>query len=63
MNRIIPRIGSAIVTGAVFLFAVCLIVNFPFGAYFVCMFLPIEWVAQNENGKTGRCGLSCHSLL
>lgn len=63
MNKIIPRIGSAIVTGAVFLFAVCLIVNFPSGSYFVCMFLPIEWVAQNENGKTGRCGLSCHSLL
>lgn len=44
MNRIIPRTGSAIVTAAVFLFAVCLIINFPFGSYFVCMFLPIGYI-------------------
>ena len=44
MNRIIPRIGSAIVTAAVFLFAVCLIADFPFGAYFVCMLLPIGYL-------------------
>ena len=44
MNRIIPRIGSGIVTVAVFLFAVCLIINFPFGAYFVCMFLPVGYI-------------------
>lgn len=44
MNRIISRIGSAIVTVAVFLFALCLIVNFPFGSYFVCMFLPIGYI-------------------
>ena len=44
MNRIIPRIGSVIVTVAVFLFAICLIVNFPFGSYLVCMFLPIGYI-------------------
>lgn len=44
MNRIMPRIGSGIVTAAVLLFAICLIVNFPFGAYFVCMFLPIGYI-------------------
>lgn len=44
MNRMIPRIGSAIVTAAVFLFAICLIVGFPFGSYFVCMFLPIGYI-------------------
>lgn len=44
MNRIIPRIGSAVVAAAVFLFAVCLIINFPFGSYFVCMFLPIGYI-------------------
>ena len=44
MNRMIPRIGSAIVTAAVFLFAICLIVDFPFGSYFVCMFLPIGYI-------------------
>lgn len=44
MNRIIPRTGSVIVTVAVFLFAVCLIADFPFGSYFVCMFLPIGYI-------------------
>lgn len=44
MNRIIPRIGAVIVTVAVFLFAICLIMNFPFGSYFVCMFLPIGYI-------------------
>lgn len=44
MNRIIPRIGSMVVTVSVALFAACLIVNFPFGSYFVCMFLPIGYI-------------------
>ena len=44
MNRTIPRIGAGIVTAAVFLFAVCLIADFPFGAYFVCMLLPIGYL-------------------
>lgn len=44
MNRILPRIGAMLVTAAIFLFAVCLITNFPFGAYFVCMLLPIGYI-------------------
>lgn len=44
MNRILPRIGAAIVTITVFLFAVFLIVNFAFGSYIVCMFLPIGYI-------------------
>lgn len=44
MNRIIPKTGAAIVTAAVFLFAVCLIANYPFGSYFVCMFLPVGYI-------------------
>lgn len=44
MNRIIPRTGAAIVTAAVFLFAVCLITDFLFGAYLVCMFLPMGYL-------------------
>lgn len=44
MNRIIPRIGAAIVTITVFLFAVCMIVDFSFGSYFVCMFLPLGYI-------------------
>ena len=44
MNRTIPQIGAAIVAIAVFLFAVCMIVDFPFGSYFVCMFLPLGYI-------------------
>ena len=59
MNRIIPRIGSVIVTAAVFLFAVCLIMNFPFGSYFVCMLLPIGYIMMaaglhHESGENRR---------
>ena len=44
MNRIIPRIGAGIVTAAVFLFAVCLLIDFSFGSYLVCMLLPIGYI-------------------
>ena len=44
MNRAIPKIGAVIVTIAVFLFAVCMIVDFPFGSYFVCMFLSLGYI-------------------
>lgn len=44
MNRIIPKIGSAIVTITVFLFAVFMLVDFNFGSYLVCMFLPIGYI-------------------
>ena len=47
MNRLIPKIGAAIVTISVFLFAVCLIVNYSFGSYFVCMFLPIGYIMMS----------------
>lgn len=44
MNRTIPKIGAAIVTITVFLFAACLIVDFSFGSYLVCMFLPLGYM-------------------
>ena len=44
MNKLIPKIGAAIVTITVFLFAVCLITDYGFGSYFVCMFLPIGYI-------------------
>ena len=44
MNRQIPRIGAAIVCATVFLFAACLIVDFSFGAYIVCMLLPLGYI-------------------
>ena len=47
MNRSIPRIGAAIISVAVFLFAVCMIADFPFGSYLVCMFLPLGYIMMS----------------
>ena len=44
MNRALSKIGSAIVTVTVFLFAVCIVAHFNFGSYLVCMFLPIGFI-------------------
>lgn len=44
MNRIIPKIGAGIACVTVFLFAVCLLIDFSFGSYLVCMFLPIGFI-------------------
>lgn len=57
MNRIIPRTGSVIVTVAVVLFAVCLIIDFLFGSYLVCMVLPIGYIMM----AAGLHGESCES--
>ena len=44
MNRALSKIGAAVVTVTVFLFAVCILADFTFGSYLVCMFLPIGYV-------------------
>lgn len=44
MNGKLSKIGAAIVTVTVFLFAVCLAIDFTFGSYFVCMFLPMGYI-------------------
>lgn len=44
MNRIISKAGAAIVTAAVFLFAVFIITGTSFMQYLVCMFLPIGFI-------------------
>ena len=44
MNRTIPKIGAAVVTITVILFAVCMIIDFSFGSYLVCMFLPLGYI-------------------
>ena len=44
LNKTVPKIGAAVVAAAVFLFAVCLIIDFTFGSYIVCMFLPIGYI-------------------
>ena len=44
MNRLTAKIGAVIVTLTVFLFAVFLIVDYPFASYVVCMLLPIGYI-------------------
>lgn len=44
MNRLISRIGAATVTITVFLFALCMIVDYSFGSYLVCMLLPLGYI-------------------
>jgi hypothetical protein len=44
MNKRIAQVGAAVVTVTVFLFAVCLIADFTFGSYFVCMLLPVGYI-------------------
>ncbi len=44
MNKTISKIGAALVTVTVFLFAVCMLVDFLFGSYLVCMGLPLGFV-------------------
>ena len=53
LNKMISKVGSAIVTVTVFLFALFLIINFSMGYYFVCLILPIGFIMmtaglQNE---------------
>lgn len=59
MNRMISKIGASIVAATVFLFALCMIIDFPFGSYVVCMFLPIGYLMmavgfQQESGEDRR---------
>ena len=44
MNVTIAKVGSAVTTVTVFLFAVFLIVNFSLGSYFVCLILPVGFI-------------------
>ncbi len=44
MNRIVSKIGAAVVSATVFLFAVFLIFDMLFWSYLVCMFLAIGYV-------------------
>ena len=44
LNKMIPKVGSAIVTVTVFLFAIFLIINYSMGSYFVCLILPLGFI-------------------
>ena len=44
LNKMIPKVGSAIVIVTVFLFAFFQIINFAMGSFFVCLILPIGFI-------------------
>ena len=44
MNEKIAGAGSLIVTITVVFFAVCMLIDFSFGSYFICMILPIGFI-------------------
>ncbi len=44
MNKMISKIGAAVVTVTVLLFAICMLIPVDFGSYFVCIFLSIGYV-------------------
>lgn len=54
MNHMIAKAGALIVACSVLLFAVCMLIPFPFGSYFVCMLLAIGYVMM-------AAGFSCES--
>ncbi len=68
MNRTVSKTGAAIVTAAVFCFALCLIFRFPFGYYFVCMFLPLGYIMtaaglQQESAPDRRAAANAGLVL
>ena len=68
MNRLLSRIGAAIVTVSVFLFAVFIVCDFTFGSYFVCMFLPIGYIMmsagfQHESSESTRVSANIGMIL
>ena len=54
LNRKISKVGAAIVTVTVFLFAIFLIIDFSMGSYFVCLILPIGFIMMTA-GLHGEC--------
>ncbi len=54
LNRKISKVGAAIVTVTVFLFAIFLIIDFSMGSYFVCLILPIGFIMMTA-GLQGEC--------
>lgn len=68
MNKLISKIGAAIVTMSVFLFALFLIADFTFGFFLVCMFLPIGYIMmaagfQNESKSERRVSANVGLVL
>ncbi len=52
MNSSVAKAGAMTVVIAVFLFAVCMLIPFNFGSYFVCMLLTIGYVLMSAGVLT-----------
>lgn len=52
MNQLLSKIGAAVVTVTVFLFAVCILLKFNFGSYVVCMLLPVGILSYMHFNKS-----------
>ena len=68
MNRQLAKIGAAVVTVTVFLFAVFILCHFNFGSYFVCMLLPIGYIMmaagfQHESDEKTRVSANIGLVL
>ena len=48
MNKKIARAGSLIVAITVAIFAVCMLIDFNFGSFFICMILPIGFIMMTS---------------
>ena len=58
LNQTLSKVGSAIVTVTVFLFAFFLIIDFSMGSYFVCLILPIGFIMMTA-GLHNECEDDC----
>ena len=58
MNRKIGMIGSAINAFTVLVFAICMLMHFDFGSYFVCIFLALSFVMMIAAFET-ECRKEC----
>ena len=57
MNRSIAKAGSLIVIFSIFLFAICMLIPFDFGSYFVCMVLAVGYGRDSAVKATLSTGL------
>lgn len=48
MNEKIARLGSLIVSVTVVIFAVCMLIGFTFGSFFICTILPVGFIMMTS---------------
>ena len=68
MNRTVSMAGAALVTVTVFLFALFLLLDFHFGFYLVCMFLPVGYIMMaaglhHESGSDRKAAANAGLVL